>query len=78
MDSNFLRLFNQYNSLIERHHKAIQFFESNLDKVDAYIDSYRAIVNELCRMREEIEMNGYKMSEEEVLEGFRQIKALEG
>ena len=72
-----LDLMKQYNGLIERYNNAICYFEDNPDMIDKHIDKCRKIINNLDNLRTQIITAGYAMTDEETLNGFRQIKYLE-
>ena len=72
-----LQLFREYNKLIALEKKGIEFFDANPDLIDTKIEKYRNIVNDLAKLRIEICKN-YQMSDDEIINGFRQIKFLEG
>lgn len=71
-----LELMKQYNVLIEKQQRAIKFFENNPQQLEAHIDRYRKVVNELNDLIETAEQKGYAMTAEEVLEGFKQVRYL--
>lgn len=76
MDSNLLELFKNYNTLLQRHDKAIKYFQMNPDKLEQYLPKLKDVTEELSRTIVKIKESGYPMSHEEVIEGFKQIKYL--
>lgn len=74
---SLLQLFKNYNAQIERYKSAIQFFESNPDKIDSHLNRFRDVMNEMDNIHKSINNCGYILSDDEILNGFRQIKVLE-
>lgn len=76
-NSQSLQFMKQYNALIKKHQKAIQFFQDNQHLVDLHINRYRNIVNAMDNLISLLEKSGYSMSDEEISEGFRQVEYLQ-
>jgi hypothetical protein len=72
-----IELMKQYNHLISRYYKAIDFFQKNPEQIDKYIQQHRELINNLDSLRTQIITAGYAMTDDETLNGFRQIQYME-
>lgn len=79
MQTPTLELMKQYNELIDSWNRAEEYFAR--DDIDIETKKSRAndcqmLSNQICGMIMEINDFGYEMTDEEVLNGFRQVKFL--
>lgn len=75
----YLRLMVDYNKLITRFKKAEEYFareDVSLENKELFIPNCKELINELDAGLKNIIANGYEMTSEEILEGFRQVKFL--
>ena len=72
-----IELMKQYNHLISRYYKAIDFFQKNPEQIYKFIAQHKELINNLDSTRTQIITAGYAMTDNETLNGFRQIKYLE-
>jgi hypothetical protein len=80
MASEILNQMKKYNEAIESYKRSETYFEREDIPAETKIgraDDCFKLVNHITGIMKKVEELGYKMTDEEILEGFRQVKFLE-
>ena len=77
MEPNIISYFKEYNRIIDRINTGDAYFQQNPEKVNLYISEFQKLIFDRQELEDKIERNGYSMTAEERLNGFRQIRFLD-
>lgn len=64
----------EYNKLLEREKKAAQYLDDNTKPIaerEKWIPQYKNIIDRLGAIIDELRQLGYKMTDNEIIEGFK-------